>query len=188
MPFEFHRLAIPGVILVRAPVLEDERGFFVESYKHSVFAENGIAESFVQDNYSRSRHGVLRGLHYQKRPKAQGKLVTVMRGEIFDVAADLRHGSPTYGRWVSAVLSSREPGLFYIPPGFAHGFCVLSPEADVVYKVTAEYAPDLDRGVAWNDPELAITWPITNPILSPRDAALPQLQAADNNFHFEATP
>lgn len=182
MPFQFKRLAIPDVILIEAPNLRDERGFFCETYKLSEFAINGIALPFVQDNHSRSMRGVLRGLHYQKNPRAQGKLVRVVHGEIFDVAVDLRKCSPTFRKWVGLTLSADENQTLYIPPGFAHGLCVLSDEADVIYKVTAEYSPELDRGIIWNDPDLAIEWPIAHPILSPKDSKLPRLRDSDNDF------
>jgi dTDP-4-dehydrorhamnose 3,5-epimerase len=182
MPFQFHRLDVPDVILVQAQKLGDSRGFFAETYKLSEFAAHGIAQSFVQDNLSHSTRGVLRGLHYQKQPKAQGKLVTVLTGRIFDVAVDIRRASPTYGQWVGMELSGEDCRMLYIPVGFAHGFCVLSDEADVVYKVTEEYARELDRGVLWNDPEIAIRWPLSEPILSAKDARLPLLREADNNF------
>jgi dTDP-4-dehydrorhamnose 3,5-epimerase len=136
----------------------------------------------VQDNLSHSRHGVVRGLHYQNHPKAQGKLVTVLKGEIFDVAVDIRKGSPTYGRWVGITLSADSYRMLYIPVGFAHGFCVMSDEAMLSYKATEEYAPDLERGIAWNDPDIGIRWPIESPILSARDAQLPLLNEADNSF------
>ena len=182
MAFRFERLKIPAVILVEFQKFSDDRGFFAETYKRSIFLANGIEENFVQDNYSHSAHGVLRGLHYQKAPRAQGKLVLAISGEIFDVAVDIRHGSPTYGKWVGEILSANNGRMLYIPPGFAHGFCVLSAEADVVYKVTNEYAPTLDRGVIWNDPAINITWPVQKPQLSPKDAQLPLLSAADINF------
>jgi dTDP-4-dehydrorhamnose 3,5-epimerase len=182
MPFQFHRLEVPGVILVEARKLGDSRGFFAETYKLSEFAAHGIARPFVQDNLSHSACGVLRGLHYQKAPKAQGKLVSVLRGRIFDVAVDIRRASPTYGQWVGKELSDEDCQMLYIPAGFAHGFCVLSAEADVVYKVTEEYARELDRGVLWSDPEIGIRWPLSEPILSARDAGLPLLKEADNNF------
>ena len=185
MPFRFSRLAIADVILVEVNVFNDERGFFVETYKYSEFAANGIPGRFVQDNYSHSRRHVLRGLHYQQEPKAQGKLVTVSRGRIFDVAVDIREGSPTYGNWVSLELSDESHTMVYVPRGFAHGFCVLSSEASVVYKTTEEYSVDLERGIVWNDQDIAIKWPVSSPILSPKDAALPTLREADNNFRFE---
>lgn len=186
MPFTFTRLAIADVVLVEAQAFADDRGYFVETYKCSVFAANGIREAFVQDNSSHSRRGVLRGLHYQKDPAAQGKLVSVSRGEIFDVAVDLRKGSPTYGQWVGELLSSANHRLLYVPAGFAHGFCTLSDEADVTYKVTSEYAPSADRGIRWDDGAVGVRWPIRQPILSPKDAALPSLGDADNNFEYRA--
>ena len=185
MAFKFLRLDIPDVVLIEAQAFKDQRGLFVESYKRSDFSANGIHDIFVQDNYSHSLRRVLRGLHYQKRPKDQAKLVTVLRGEIFDVAVDIRRGSPTYARWVGKVLAAEDCRLLYIPVGFAHGFCVLSEEADVLYKVTAEYAPELDRGVIWDDPEIGIRWPINDPMVSPKDAELPPLHLADNDFRYE---
>ena len=184
MPFRFQRLGIPELVLIEPSTQRDDRGFFRETYKQSVFAANEIAWVFVQDNSSFSTRGVLRGLHYQMQPQAQGKLVAVSKGEIFDVAVDIRRGSPTYGKWLGEVLSAENGCMLYIPPGFAHGFCVLSDEAAVTYKVTAEYAPDLERGILWNDPEIAVEWPIANPYLSPRDVSLPLLKLADNNFQF----
>src|SRR5262245_31784712 len=185
MAFKFQRLEITDVILVEAHAFEDGRGLFVETYKRSVFSANGINDTFVQDNYSHSLRGVLRGLHYQKHPKAQAKLVTVLQGEIFDVAVDIRWGSLTYGRWVGKFLAAKDCRLLYIPVGFAHGFCVISDEADVLYKVTEEYAPDLDRGVIWNDGDLAIRWPIENPTVSLKDAKLPPLKSLDSDFLYE---
>jgi dTDP-4-dehydrorhamnose 3,5-epimerase len=127
-------------------------------------------------------------LHYQKAPQAQGKLVTVITGEIFDVAVDIRRGSPTFGRWTGATLSAKAQRMLFVPVGFAHGFCVLSDRADVVYKVTAEYAPDQDRGILWNDPELRIAWPVRTPILSSKDAGLPPFCDADNDFVYARGP
>jgi dTDP-4-dehydrorhamnose 3,5-epimerase len=184
MPFCFTRLQLPEVVLVEATAWSDDRGFFVEMYKRSEFAAHGIPQAFVQDNYSHSSRGVLRGLHYQKDPRAQGKLVSVVNGQIFDVAVDIRHGSPTYGRWVGVTLSAAPFRLLYVPAGFAHGFCVLSQEADVLYKVTDEYAPELDRGILWNDPAIGVDWPLLDPILSAKDAALPCLAEADNNLQW----
>jgi len=176
MPFTFTPLQIPDVILVEARAFPDARGFFVETYKRSDFVANGITETFVQDNHSRSSRGVLRGLHFQKDPHAQGKLVRAVRGVIFDVAVDIRPESPTFGRWVSEILTEENHRLLYIPPGFAHGFLVLSDIADVTYKVTAEYAPQADAGLIWNDPDVGIHWPLKNPLLSAKDAALPSLR------------
>ena len=179
MPFTFTPLAIPDVILIEPHRKGDARGFFMETYKRSDFVANGIHETFVQDNYSRSTRGVLRGLHYQKAPHAQGKLVMAVQGAVFDVAVDIRPNSPTFGRWVGATLDASEPRLLYVPPGFAHGFCVLSETADFSYKVTSEFAPHLDRGILWNDPAIGVEWAIKDPILSAKDAALPLLRDAD---------
>jgi len=177
-------MEIHDVVLVEAKAFPDGRGFFMETYMFSEFAANGIPERFVQDNFSHSKRNVLRGLHYQKNPKAQGKLVAVFLGRIFDVAVDIRQGSPTYGRWVGVELSDIGHNMVYVPPGFAHGFCVVSAEADVGYKTTEEFSPDLERGIIWNDRDLAIGWPTGSPILAPKDAALPPLREADNNFRF----
>jgi len=182
MPFTFKKLDIPEVILVESKAFTDDRGFFLESFKESVFASNGIDTRFVQDNFSHSVKGVLRGLHYQKNPKAQAKLVIALRGEIFDVAVDIRKDSPTYGKWVGEILSENNHKLLYIPEGFTHGFCVLSETADVLYKVNQDYSPEDEKGIIWNDPEINITWPIDKPILQERDSKLPLLKNADNNF------
>ncbi|MBT9132295.1 dTDP-4-dehydrorhamnose 3,5-epimerase [candidate division NPL-UPA2 bacterium Unc8] len=175
MPFKFDRLAIPEIVVITPEVFSDDRGFFAETYKYSDFAAFGIKERFVQDNYSCSVQGVLRGLHYQRHPKAQGKLVQVIFGEIFDVAVDIRKGSPTYGKWVEITLSAEKMQMLYIPAGFAHGFCVLSEKADVVYKTTEEYSPEHDTGIIWDDPKVGIHWPVKQPIVSVRDAGLPFL-------------
>jgi dTDP-4-dehydrorhamnose 3,5-epimerase len=179
MPFSFQELEIPGVILIESQRFTDTRGFFMELYRASEFAAHGIP-NFIQDNCSHSVHGVLRGLHYQLPPKAQGKLVTVFSGRVFDVAVDIRPDSPTYKKWVGVELSADDGRMLYIPPGLAHGFCVLSKEADFVYKMTEEYAPELERGIIWNDPEIGVRWPIAEPIVSPRDAQLPSLQKAQS--------
>ncbi len=184
MAFTFQPQHIPEVVLVRTEGYADPRGCFLETYKQSAFQANGLSIRFVQDNLSHSTRGVLRGLHYQKHPHAQAKLVIPIHGEIFDVAVDLRHGSPTYGRWVGTNLSADRFEMLYVPIGFAHGFCVLSEKVSVLYKVTSEYAPECDRGIRWNDPVLNIHWPIPHPILSPKDATLPFLQDADNHFQF----
>jgi dTDP-4-dehydrorhamnose 3,5-epimerase len=184
MPFTFTELSIPGVILIEPRMYRDARGFFMETYKYSDFARTGIKEHFVQDNYSRSSMGVLRGLHYQKSPNAQGKLVQCTKGKIFDVAVDIRRGSPTFRRWVSAELSDENNLMLYVPPAFAHGFLVLSGLADVLYKCTREYEPQDDRGIIWNDPDLDIEWPVKDPFLSEKDARHPLLRDADNNFEY----
>ncbi len=184
MSFKFSRLEIPDVILVEARSLGDERGFFMETFKESAFVANGIDSRFVQDNYSHSIKGVLRGLHYQLNPKAQVKLVNVLKGEIFDVAVDIRKGSPTYGKWVGDVLSEHNHRMLYVPVGFAHGFCVLSDEADVLYKASEEYTPEYERGIVWNDPEIAIKWPADKPLVLKKDSSLPTIRAAENNFTY----
>jgi dTDP-4-dehydrorhamnose 3,5-epimerase len=173
MPFTFEPTDLPGVVLITPRVFGDARGFFMETYKRSEFEAAGLALPFAQENHSRSSAGTLRGLHYQREPKAQGKLVRVLSGEIYDVAVDIRRESPTFGRWLGVTLSGTNRQSIYVPPGFAHGFCVTSADAEVMYLTTEEYAPDLEDGIPWNDPLLNITWPITSPILSPRDTQWP---------------
>jgi dTDP-4-dehydrorhamnose 3,5-epimerase len=182
MPFKFERMDIPDLVLIKAHTFSDDRGYFLETYKYSEFAENGINDNFLQDNFSHSTHGVLRGLHFQKEPHAQAKLVKVLRGAIFDVAVDIRPNSPTFGQWVGLKLTGQEHQMLYIPEGFAHGFCVISDEVDFVYKVSSEFAPDFDGGISWNDPEIGIKWPIETPQLSPKDAKLPVLADLEKNF------
>nr|WP_237702072.1 dTDP-4-dehydrorhamnose 3,5-epimerase [Thermococcus sp. AM4] len=178
VPFEFKRLEIPDVILIKPKVFGDERGFFMETYKKPDFESAGIKGEFVQDNHSRSRYGVLRGLHFQREPYAQAKIVRVVRGVIYDVAVDLRKNSPTFGKWVGVILSEFNKWQLYIPRGFAHGFLVLSDVADVIYKVDNVYAPDYEGGIIWNDPELDIDWPVDEPIVSEKDRKLPTLREA----------
>jgi len=182
MPFSFQALELAGMFLVETRNFPDGRGFFRESFEAKSFREAGLPDRFVQDNHSRSTRGVLRGLHYQLDPHAQGKLVAAVTGSIFDVGVDIRRGSPTFGRWRGFELSEDNCRLLYIPPGFAHGFCVLSETADVVYKVTGDYAPELDRGIAWDDPKLGIAWPVENPVLSRKDQTLPGLDEAEINY------
>jgi len=184
MPFSFKRLDLSEVILVETKVFADDRGFFLENFKESIFTSNGINTKFVQENFSHSVKGVLRGLHYQINPKAQAKLVMAFRGEIFDVVVDIRKNSPTYGEWIGEILSEQNHKILYIPEGFAHGFCVLSEEADVLYKVNQEYSPEHEKGIIWNDPEINIMWPIDNPILHEKDQKLPPLKDAGNNFTY----
>jgi dTDP-4-dehydrorhamnose 3,5-epimerase len=182
MPFIFEKLELPEVISIKSNSFLDSRGYFLESFRESDFISNGINKRFIQDNFSHSIQGTLRGLHYQQNPKAQAKLVFCMRGEIFDVAVDIRKKSPTFGKWIGKILSENNHELLYIPEGFAHGFCVLSDEADVLYKVNQEYSPEHDRGILWNDPTINISWPIKNLILSEKDLVLPLLKDADLNF------
>lgn len=182
MSFSFLNLKIPDVKLVIPNRHTDERGYFFESYKESEFFTNEINVKFVQDNFSHSVKGVLRGLHYQKIPKVQAKLVTALKGEIFDVAVDIRKNSPTFGHWVGEILSAKNHKSLYIPEGFAHGFCVLSEDADVFYKVNNEYSPENEGGILWNDPQINIKWPIDEPILHEKDSTLPLLQNVDIDF------
>jgi dTDP-4-dehydrorhamnose 3,5-epimerase len=182
MPFDFEKLPIPGLILIKPRVIGDNRGFFLELYKRSDFVKAGIAEQLVQDNYSRSAQGVLRGLHYQKTPKAQGKLVMCMKGSIFDVAVDIRKGSPHFGKWAGVELNGENRHMIYVPAGFAHGFQVLSDFAEVLYKCTEEYSPEHERGITWNDPDIAVSWPIKEPTLSAKDKINGLLRDADNDF------
>ena len=165
---------LPGVLIVEPRIFTDDRGFFYESFRAERFATAGLPAEFPQDNHSRSTRGVLRGLHFQAQ-RPQGKLVSVIRGRIFDVAVDVRVGSPTFGRWTAVTLDESEPRAMWVPPGFAHGFYTLSDVADVVYKCTDVYVPELDRGIIWSDPALGIDWPGASPLLSPKDAALPPL-------------
>jgi dTDP-4-dehydrorhamnose 3,5-epimerase len=163
--------AIPEVLLLEPPVYGDHRGFFLESFNQQTFADKtGLERTFVQDNHSRSKGGILRGLHYQIQ-QTQGKLLRVVAGEIFDVAVDIRRSSPTFGQWVGEVLSAENHRQLWVPEGFAHGFYVMSDSADVLYKTTDYYAPQHERTILWNDPDLAIAWPLgdTEPVLSTKD-------------------
>lgn len=174
-------LAIPEVVLLEPKVFGDERGFFYESFNLDAFEDaTGLRPNFVQDNHSMSGRYVLRGLHYQLAPLAQGKLVRVVRGEVFDVAVDIRRSSPTFGQWVGARLSADNKCQLWIPPGFAHGFVVLSEQAEFLYKTTAFYAPALERCITWNDVQIGIQWPIDGePVLSAKDQGAPPLSNAD---------
>jgi dTDP-4-dehydrorhamnose 3,5-epimerase len=163
---------LPGVLILKPRVFEDARGFFLESYNRETLRSHGIDTVFVQDNHSRSARGTLRGLHYQLPPAGQVKLVRVVRGAIWDVAVDIRVGSPTFGRWVGAELSAENFRQLYIPVGFAHGFCVLSEEAEVLYKASHVYSPAFEQGIVWNDADLQIAWPLAEPLLSERDRRL----------------
>jgi dTDP-4-dehydrorhamnose 3,5-epimerase len=170
--------SLPGVLIFEPKVFGDERGFFVETYREQVFAEAGLNLPFVQDNQSRSQRGVLRGLHYQLL-QPQGKLVRAARGRVFDVAVDVRRGSPTFGQWAGAILDDESHRQMYIPPSFAHGFVVLSEMADFVYKCTDYYHPQSETGIHWDDPAIGIAWPqeiLYNLKLSPKDRQLPRLR------------
>jgi len=184
MPFEFKVLEIKDVMLITPEVYQDERGFFKETFKDSDFSKMGISIEFLQDSISRSSKNIIRGLHYQKNPKAQAKLVSCVKGTIFDVAVDIRKNSPTYGKWVGAELSEENHQALFIPRGFAHGFVALSDIADVSYKLSEEHSEKDEAGIIYNDPDICIQWPVENPILSKRDRSNPTLKQADNNFEF----
>jgi len=169
--------SLAGVLVLELDEHVDARGRFIETYRESNYAAHGIPARFVQDNFSRSIRGTLRGLHFQAEPHAQGKLVSVSRGEVFDVVVDVQPASPTFGQWLGTTLSAENRRQLWIPPGYAHGFLAVSDEADVAYKVTAEYAREAERAVRWDDPELAIAWPLRGePLVSPKDARAPLLR------------
>jgi dTDP-4-dehydrorhamnose 3,5-epimerase len=180
---EFIRSDLDGVCLIKPDVHGDHRGFFLESYTRPKFAEAGITTLFLQDNHSRSdQAGVLRGLHFQRPPYAQSKLIRVTRGAIYDVAVDLRKSSPTFGKWRAFELSAENFLHLFVPAGFAHGFCTLVENTEVQYKVDSLYAPAHDSGIRWNDPDLAIDWPVKDPILSKKDVELPFLRSIESPF------
>jgi dTDP-4-dehydrorhamnose 3,5-epimerase len=179
MPFIFTFTHLKEVFLIKPMIFDDDRGYFLESYKHSDFKKNGIPENFVQDNHSHSTKGVLRGLHYQINPKAQGKLVRCIKGEIFDVAVDIRQSSSNYGQWIGEILSEDNKKMLYVPVGFAHGFITLSQVAEITYKTTEEYHPNFEKGIRWDDPKIAIDWPKMDIFLSDRDLQLPHLKNAE---------
>jgi len=166
---------LPGVVVIEPDVFKDHRGFFLETWSQSRYADAGINETFVQDNVSCSSRGILRGLHFQN-PQGQGKLVQVLSGEVLDAAVDIRVGSPTFGRWTGVRLSADNHRQMYIPAGFAHGFCVLSETAIFSYKCTDYYSSSAGMGIIWNDPDIGIDWPIDEPIISQKDSALPRLK------------
>lgn len=178
MSFGFKKLSIPGLLVIESNVFKDERGFFMEKYKRSSFADEQIPD-FVQDNYSYSKLNVIRGLHYQSSPHSQGKLVTVIKGKVWDVALDVRKDSAYFGKWVGVELSDENNLSFYVPPGFAHGFAVLSQEAHFIYKCTAEYNSGSEKGIIWNDPVLGIDWKVSDPQLCERDKKWPKLEEAE---------
>ncbi|OGT34323.1 MAG: dTDP-4-dehydrorhamnose 3,5-epimerase [Gammaproteobacteria bacterium RIFCSPHIGHO2_02_FULL_39_13] len=183
MPFEFIKQVIPDVILIKPRVFNDDRGFFMETYKRSDFEANGIVGDFQQDNYSSSGRGVLRGLHYQLHPKMQGKLVRVISGSVFDVAVDIRKNSPTFGKWVSAILTADNHHMLWVPEGFAHGVLVLEENTHLLYRATNEYSPADDRQILWNDSVINIAWPFLDGIqLSEKDKHAPLLRDAEINF------
>ncbi|NTU98958.1 dTDP-4-dehydrorhamnose 3,5-epimerase [Candidatus Falkowbacteria bacterium] len=179
MPFVFKNLEIPGLVLAEGRKFGDDRGFFLETYKQSEFRAGGIMEEFVQDNYSVSKKGTVRGLHFQLDPYAQGKLVQVISGRVWDVAVDIRKSSPTFGQWYGIELSGDDTKLFYIPAGFAHGFVALEDDTQFMYKCTAEYNKESEGGIRYDDPDLAIAWPLKDGLLvSEKDAILPFFKEA----------
>ena len=180
MAVKYSKTSLPGVLLIEPDVFKDERGFFLETFHQKKYADGKIVKSFVQDNWSHSTSKVLRGLHYQLR-NPQAKLVYVITGEIFDVAVDIRRGSPTFGKWEGVYLSSENKRQIFVPEGFAHGFCVLSETADVLYKCSDFYNPDDEFGILWSDPTIGIEWPVKEPILSSKDSQYSRLSdTADN--------
>lgn len=186
---EARRLEIPELVLISPARFGDDRGFFSETYNERAFAELGIAARFVQDNHSLSRNkGVVRGLHFQAPPHAQGKLVRVVRGSILDVAVDIRQGSPTFGKHVVVELSAANWRQLWVPVGFAHAFCTLEEDTEVIYKVTDYYAPECDAGIIWNDPDLGIAWPVSaaQALLSAKDMTLPRLADISSPFTYGA--
>jgi dTDP-4-dehydrorhamnose 3,5-epimerase len=184
MPFTFDKLEIEGLVLIKPQVFGDNRGFFMESYKKSDFVKNGIDVEFNQDNHSKSSAHVLRGLHFQKSPYAQAKLVRCSKGRIYDVAVDIRKDSKTFGKYVKVELSEENKHMFFIPEGFAHGFVVLSDEAELLYKASGEYAPSSDSGIIWCDKDIDIDWGIDfDPILSEKDRVQQTLSEYKNHYN-----
>lgn len=180
---EFIETTLKGAYIIKPKVFQDERGFFLESYSEKVFAENGINAKFVQDNHSLSvKRGVLRGLHFQLPPNEQAKLVRVTRGKVLDVIVDIRKNSPTYGKWEGVELSAENFKMLFVPRGFAHAFLTLEDNTEFMYKVDNFYAPESDSGLIWNDPDLAIDWPINDPILSEKDAKLQKFKDFNSPF------
>jgi len=184
MPFEFQRTKIPDVVLIKPQVFEDDRGFFMETYKKPDFKKAGIDVDFVQMNHSKSAKGVIRGLHFQYKPYAQSKLVRCIAGKIFDVAVDIRKDSKTFGKYVSVELSGENKHLLFIPKGFAHGFQVITKEAEIEYLVDNEYASEHESGIIWNDENIGIEWPIHNIIISKKDKKLTSLNNFKNSINF----
>ncbi len=181
MPFKFIPLNIPDIILIEPEISQDKRGFFMETFKFSDFAEHNIRIDFTQENYSKSKKRTLRGLHYQLLPRAQGKLIKVIKGAILDIAVDIRKKSPYFGRYTKILLSEKNKLIIWIPIGFAHGFYALK-NSEILYKTTFEYSPYYERGIIWDDPEINIDWPDKKPLISAKDLLWPTLNQAENNF------
>ncbi len=185
MPFKFQKLDFPGVVLIEAETFNDNRGYFLETYKRDDFKEAGIDVNILQVDHSRSEKNVIRGMHYQKLPMAQAKIIDVINGEIFDVVVDLRNGSPSYGKWLGMHLGGKTRQMLFVPEGFAHGFCAISETAEIVYYCTQVYAPEHQRGILWSDPQINISWPVKNPIVSEKDINLSLFNKADHNFTYQ---
>jgi dTDP-4-dehydrorhamnose 3,5-epimerase len=185
--FNFANASIPGILIIEPRAFSDDRGFFMEYYNIDEFKSNGFNEIFIQDNHSRSRKGVIRGLHYQIHPSPMGKLVKCVRGKIFDVGVDIRKGSPAFGRWHGEILSGENHKMLYFPPGMAHGFLSLEDGTEVIYKCTGVYSTERERAIIWNDPDIGIKWPVDlvdKVIVSERDGKHPRLKDAESNFIF----
>jgi dTDP-4-dehydrorhamnose 3,5-epimerase len=183
--FNITKTPLAGLLVIAPKVFGDDRGFFMESYNINNFAEFGLTDKFIQDNHSRSKKGVVRGLHYQINPSPMGKLVKCVRGKIFDVGVDIRKGSPTFGKWYGEILSGDNHKMLYLPPGFAHGFMSLEDDSDVMYKCTNVWSPNDERAIVWNDPAVGIQWPldqVVKPIVNAKDAQAPLLKDAETNF------
>lgn len=179
MVFQFEKMTIPDVIIIKPQILNDERGYFFEEYQQAEFAKNGVRDNFVQDNRSFSKKNVLRGLHFQREPMAQAKLLRVSKGRIFDVAVDIRKNSESYGKHISVVLSEENKYILYIPKGFAHGFLAIE-DSELLYKTSNFYSREHDSSILWNDPKLDINWPIKDPITSKKDREAPKLESLTN--------
>jgi len=188
MPFRVEKLAIPDLLVITPTRFDDNRGFFLETYKKSDFTQMGIPDEFTQDNCSLSQKGVIRGLHFQLEPAAQGKLLRALSGAIYEVAVDIRKGSPTFGKWTGALLSGEKASTLWIPPGFAAGMVTLEDQSQLAYKTTTEYSKPHERGILWNDPEIGIEWPggFAHPILGEKDRAHPLLRDAELNFVYRS--
>ena len=185
--FKVNQAPLAGLLIIEPHPFADDRGFFMESYNRDEFAALGFKETFLQDNHSRSQKGVVRGLHYQIKPAAMGKLVSCVHGRVFDVGLDIRKGSPTFGQWYGEVLSEENHKMLYFPPGFAHGFMALEDNSDVLYKCTNVWSPEHERAIVWNDPAVGIKWPLDQagkPLVNAKDAAAPQLKDAETNFTY----
>ncbi|HVW27486.1 MAG TPA: dTDP-4-dehydrorhamnose 3,5-epimerase [Polyangiaceae bacterium] len=185
MPLKIAPLAIPEVLVIETGLIRDERGFFAETYSAKVLETNGFRATFLQDNLSSSRKGVLRGLHYQLEPHGMGKLVRVLSGAAFDVAVDIRRGSPTFGKWVARTLTLENREALWIPPGFAHGFLALEDSTTLLYKCTTTHTPEAERAMNYADPAIGIEWPIRPTLVAAKDAAAPPLASAEYNFSYE---